>query len=70
LQGISIPIRPLYRVAVNDDAGTEIHVSQVTGDIVLLATQNMRLANYFGSIAHWIYPTVLRHQAKVWRALM
>jgi hypothetical protein len=62
--------RPLYRVAVNDDAGTEIYISSATGDVVLFTTQNVRLANYFGSIAHWIYPTVLRHHARVWSALM
>ena len=62
--------RPLYRVALNDDTGTEIYVSSASGDVVLITTQNMRLANYFGSVAHWIYPTVLRHHGKVWSALM
>ena len=62
--------RPLYRIAVNDDAGTEIYVASASGDVVLLTTRNMRLANYFGSIAHWIYPAALRHQATAWRALM
>jgi len=64
------PDRPLYRVAVKDEAGTEIYVSQATGDVVLLTTQNMRFANYFGSIAHWIYPAALRRYGKVWRGLM
>jgi len=62
--------RPLYRVAVDDDAGTEIYVSSTRGEIVLVTTQNMRLANYFGSIAHWIYPTALRHRTELWSALM
>jgi len=64
------PDRPLYRVAINDDAGTEIYVSSASAEVVLLTTQTMRLANYFGSIAHWIYPTALRHHARAWRALM
>jgi len=62
--------RPLYRVAVDDDAGTEIYVSSTRGEIVLVTTQNMRLANYFGSIAHWIYPTALRHRTELWSTLM
>ena len=62
--------RPLYRVALNDDAATELYVSSATGAVVLLTTQGMRLANYFGSIAHWIYPTVLRHHGKAWNTLM
>jgi hypothetical protein len=62
--------RPLYRVALNDDAGTELYVSSAIGEVVLLTTQAMRLANYFGSVAHWIYPTVLRHHGKAWNMLM
>ena len=62
--------RPLYRTAVNDAAGTEIYVSSAKGDVVLFTTRSMRLANYFGSIAHWIYPTVLRRHDKAWSALM
>jgi hypothetical protein len=62
--------RPLYRIALNDVAGTEIYVASASGRVVLLTTRNMRLANYFGSIAHWIYPAALRHHAKAWGALM
>jgi len=62
--------RPLYRVALDDDAGTELYVSSATGDVVLLTTQNIRLANYFGSIAHWIYPAPLRHKRQTWSTLM
>ena len=62
--------RPLYRIAVNDAAGSEIYVSSAKGDVVLLTTRSMRLANYFGSIAHWIYPTVLRRHGKAWSALI
>jgi hypothetical protein len=62
--------RPLYRVALLDDAGTELYVSSVTGNVVLLTTQNIRLANYLGSIAHWAYPTFLRHQRQLWSTLM
>jgi hypothetical protein len=62
--------RPLKRIAVNDDAGTEIYVSAATGAVVLTTTRNIRVANYFGSIAHWLYPTELRHHKHAWTALM
>lgn len=62
--------RPLYRIALNDVAGTDIYVASASGHVVLLTTRNVRLANYFGSIAHWIYPAALRHHAKAWSALM
>ena len=52
--------RPLYRVALNDVAGTELYVSSTTGEVVLATTRNERVWNYLGSVAHWIYPTRLR----------
>src|SRR5258708_3211407 len=51
--------RPLFRYALDDAAGTEIYISSRSGKVVLATTRNERLANYAGSIAHWIYPTEL-----------
>ena len=62
--------RPLFRYAVNDNAGTEIYVSSRSGKVVLTTTRTQRLANYAGSIAHWLYPTELRHHRHMWSALM
>jgi len=62
--------RPLFRYVLNDGAGTEIYISSRSGKIVLTTTRNVRLASYAGSIAHWIYPTELRHRRAVWSALM
>jgi PepSY-associated transmembrane protein len=58
--------RPLYRVALNDVAGTEIYVSSSTGEVVLASEHTERVWNYVGSVAHWIYPTVLREHASAW----
>jgi len=62
--------RPLFRYALNDAAGTEIYVSSRSGKVVLSTTRSVRVANYLGSIPHWIYPTPLRHHAQAWRALL
>ena len=62
--------RPLDRIALNDEAGTEVYLSSVTGAVVLSTTRKVRVANYFGSIPHWIYPTPLRHHMDVWLALL
>jgi hypothetical protein len=62
--------RPLFRYDLNDDAGTEVYVSSRSGNIVLSTTRNARIANFLGSIPHWIYPAPLRHHAQVWRALV
>ena len=62
--------RPLKRIALNDAAGTEIYVSAASGKVVLTTTRDQRLLNYAGSVAHWIYPTELRHHTKAWNWLM
>jgi hypothetical protein len=64
------PHRPLYRVALNDDPGTELYVSSTTSEIVLATTHRERVWNYFGSIAHWIYPTALRSHPAAWSSLL
>jgi hypothetical protein len=62
--------RPLKHIELNDAAGTEIYASSASGRVVLATTRNERLANYAGSIAHWLYPTELRHHKRVWSGLM
>jgi PepSY-associated TM region len=58
--------RPLYRIALNDSAGTELYISSTTGEVVLDTTRYQRVWNYVGSVAHWIYPTVLRSNWAAW----
>lgn len=60
--------RPLYRTALNDNAGTELYMSSVTGEVVLDTTRRERAWNYVGSVAHWIYPTLLRRSHGAWDA--
>lgn len=62
--------RPLYRVPLNDQSGTELYVSSTTGGVVLVATRNARALNYFGSVVHWLYPATLRHHEWAWSRLM
>jgi hypothetical protein len=58
--------RPLYRVALNDPPETELYVSSVSGEVVLDTTRRERVWNYMGSVAHWIYPTILRSNWIAW----
>jgi uncharacterized iron-regulated membrane protein len=61
--------RPLYRVTLNDPAGTELYVSSVTGEVVRDTTRRERWWNYAGSVAHWIYPASLRARPQAWTAI-
>jgi hypothetical protein len=58
--------RPLYRVALGDEPGTELYVSSVSGEVVRGTTRLERGWNYFGSVAHWIYPVLLRSRPALW----
>ena len=60
------PHRPLYRIALNDDAATELYVSSTTGEVVRDTNARERGWNYVGSVAHWIYPTSLRRNLDAW----
>ncbi|MCJ2137131.1 PepSY domain-containing protein [Methylobacterium sp. J-026] len=64
------PLRPFLKVALGDPAGTELYVSQVTGEIALDTTRSERAWNWVGSVAHWIYLTPLRARAELWRTLL
>jgi hypothetical protein len=62
--------RPLYLIALGDDAGTALYVSSRSGEIVLDTTRPERVWNWLGSIPHWIYPTVLRTDGALWRSVV
>ena len=62
--------RPLYRVALDDSAGTELYLSGVTGDVVLRSTARDRGLAWIGAIPHWIYFTGIRKHAQNWRLLV
>jgi hypothetical protein len=60
-------LRPLYRVRVDDAAGTVLYLSAVTGDVVLVTTRGSRAAAWAGAIPHWLYLTSFRRHAQLWR---
>jgi uncharacterized iron-regulated membrane protein len=60
------PHRPLFRIALNDAAATELYVSSTTGEVMRDTTRFERNWNYVGSVLHWIYPTALRRSWSAW----
>jgi hypothetical protein len=62
--------RPLFRIALNDEAATELYVSSATGEIVRDTNSHERRWNYVGSVMHWIYPTVLRRSWAAWDSVV
>ncbi|QHO75446.1 peptidase [Bradyrhizobium sp. CCBAU 051011] len=64
------PLRPLYLIALGDDASTKLYVSSRSGQIALDTSRTERVWNWLGSIPHWIYPTVLRKDGPLWRLVV
>ena len=58
--------RPLYRVALNDAAKTEIYVSHSSGRAVQRTTLFSRVWSWLGAVPHWLYFTGLRQNVGLW----
>ncbi len=56
--------RPLHRVAIGDERGTVVYVSDTTGQIVRDTHRTERAWNWLGSTFHWIYPYQLRRHVE------
>lgn len=59
--------RPFHRIALDDEAGTELYVSARSGEVVRDSTQRERFWNWLGAVPHWFYFTPLREQSVLWR---
>lgn len=57
---------PLHRIALGDAAGTELHLSDTTGEIVMDSTRRERAWAYAGPVAHWLYLPMLRRNGPLW----
>jgi hypothetical protein len=62
--------RPLHRMTLDDEAGTEVYVSAHTGEVVMRTTRVERALAWLGPILHWGAPEVLRTHVPVWRQSM
>ncbi len=58
--------RPFYRVHFKDADKTVLYVTKRTGEVLQKTLRSERTWNYFGAVAHWIYPTVLRKTWVLW----
>ncbi|GEP11856.1 PepSY domain-containing protein [Methylobacterium gnaphalii] len=59
-------LRPFHKIIVGDAAGTELYVSEKTGELAQRTTRFERGWNWIGAVVHWIYVTPLRAQPDLW----
>lgn len=58
------PHRPLWAVRMAD--GGVHYLSGRTGEVLRDTSLTERGWNWVGSVVHWVYPTVLRREARLW----
>src|SRR5206468_9361471 len=51
---------PMQKVTVDDDAHTQLYISEETGDVEVMTTRASRALAWFAAIPHWMYFTPLR----------
>lgn len=56
----------VYRVKMEDEAGTYVYVSPFSNEVVQSVTARQRFLAWLGPIPHWIYPTFLIRNRPVW----
>ena len=65
--GYSVPV---YRLTMDDPAGTYIYVSTQTGEVVQRVNAKQRFLAWLGPIPHWIYPTILLRNRPLWNDII
>jgi hypothetical protein len=57
---------PLHKFAVDDSAHTELYVTEVTAEVVLMTTRSSRALAWVAAIPHWMYFRALRLNDALW----
>jgi uncharacterized iron-regulated membrane protein len=58
--------QPAQRVELGDGAGTELYINAATGEVFQQTQARERMLSWFGAIPHWLYPTILRSNGRLW----
>ncbi|WP_216361165.1 PepSY domain-containing protein [Caulobacter mirabilis] len=62
--------QPLYQVRFDDPGRTDIYVSGVNGQAFQHTNTRLRVLGWLGAVPHWLYPTVLRQDGKLWNEVV
>lgn len=62
--------QPVYHVAFDDPAATEIYISGATGEVFQHTNRKIRILGWLGAVPHWLYPTILRQNGAAWNQVV
>jgi hypothetical protein len=57
---------PIWKVQFDDPRSSVVYVSGKTAEVIQDTNGRERLLNWLGAIPHWLYPTILRKDGKLW----
>ena len=57
---------PMHRISVDDDAHTELYVSEQSGEVTVVTTRASRALAWVSAIPHWFYLEILRTNGLLW----
>jgi hypothetical protein len=61
---------PMHKFTVDDEAGTQLYVSERTAEVTVLTTRGSRALAWVGVIPHFMYFAPLRLNQPLWRAIV
>ena len=61
---------PLHKIAVDDEAHTELYISPRLGEVVVHTTRGSRALAWAAAIPHWLYFAPLRVNDAAWRQVV
>lgn len=61
---------PLHKIVVDDEARTQLYVSDPLGEVVLHTTRGSRALAWVAAIPHWLYFAPLRVNDGLWRQVV
>jgi hypothetical protein len=61
---------PMHKFTVEDEAGTEVYVSEWNADVTVVTTRGSRALAWVGAIPHFLYFAPLRLNQPLWRQVV
>ena len=61
---------PAHKIAFGDTAGSQLYVSEQTGEPILVTTRKGRWLGFVSAVLHWIYFTPIRTHGELWSQLI
>ena len=63
-------LMPMHKLGAGDGQGTELYISERTGEVAVQTTRGSRALAWAGAIPHWLYFAALRRNGTAWRQVV